>query len=226
LKVLIVEDDLRIAKPITEDLEHQQLIVDHAVDGEEAWQLCMANEYDLVLLDVMLPKLNGIELCRRLRQNGYSKSILIITARGDKNEKILGLDSGADDYVVKPFDLDELGARVRALIRRNSDHRQSILQWGELIVDVRRCFVSYREQQVELTPTEYRLLVHFLRHPDKAFSQHELIEKLWSFDMTPTDSVIKAHIKGLRKKLRSIGCTNDVIETVYGMGYRLRPHAD
>ena len=222
MRILVVEDDPRITTPIKEDLEHQKYIVDLASDGEEAWELCHNEHYDLLLLDVMLPKLDGMTLCQRLREEGFSGAILILTARGEKADKVAGLDSGADDYVVKPFDIDELGARVRALLRRNIRTNEADLRWGTLRVDMRSCNVFCDETRVETTPTEYRLLLTFLRNPGKTFSRRELIERLWHFEQAPAESVVKAHIKGLRNKLVAAGCKKEIVETVFGFGYRLK----
>jgi DNA-binding response OmpR family regulator len=221
VRILLVEDDVRIRTPIKQDLEQQQYVVDEAADGQVAWELCAEEHYDLVLLDVMLPKLDGIALCQKLRSNGFTGAILMLTARGEKFDKISGLDSGADDYVVKPFDLDELGARVRALLRRNAKKAAPKLEWDKLSVDMRSCEVIYDGNLVKTTPTEYRLLITFLRHPGRIFSRRDLIERLWHFEVAPAESVIKAHIKGLRKNLALAGCTREVVETVFGFGYRL-----
>lgn len=220
MKLLIVEDDIRIAKPLMEDLQHQHLLVEIATDGEQAWQMHLSEDYDLILLDWMLPKLSGIDLCQRLRDTGYTGSILMLTARGEKQERILGLDSGADDYIVKPFDIDELGARVRALLRRGKSAKT---EWhhGELSVDTRACRVLYKKCAVDVTATEYRLLMNFMRNPQTTFSKHDLIEKLWSVDDSPSEAVIKTHIMSLRQKLSAAGCKADLITTVYGFGYRL-----
>lgn len=220
MKVLIVEDDIRIAKPLMEDLEHQRMLVNLAVDGEQAWEMHLSEDYDLILLDWMLPRLSGIDLCRRLRDSGYAGAILMLTARCEKQERILGLDSGADDYLVKPFDVDELGARVRALLRRGT---AAMTMWGHgaLSVDTRGCSVSYAGNRVDVTPTEYRLLMNFLRNPKTTFSKHDLIERLWSFDDIPSEAVIKTHIKSLRHRLSAAGCRTDLITTVYGFGYKL-----
>lgn len=222
MRILVVEDDLRITKPIMEDLEQQQYVVDLALDGEEAWELCRLEQYDLVLLDWMLPKLDGISLCQKLRQHGFDGTILMLTARGQKHDKITGLDSGADDYVVKPFDVDELGARIRAHLRRTARSGKPELSAGKLRADLRSCLVKFGETNVDLTPTEYRILIALLKHPGKTFSRRELIEKLWHFEEAPTESVIKCHIKGLRKKLTEAGCPKNTVETVFGFGYRLQ----
>jgi two-component system, OmpR family, response regulator QseB len=221
MRILVVEDDVRIIKPIKEDLEHQQYVVDVAYDGEEAWELCSCEQYDLILLDWMLPKLDGITLCQRLRQGGYTGTIIVLTARGDKRDKLTGLDSGADDYIVKPFDIDELGARIRAHLRRTNSPKPQSLSIGDLNVDLLSCSIQFNHKKVDVTPTEYRLLITFLKNPGKTFSRRELIEKLWHFDDAPTESAIKSHIKGLRQKLVSAGCDKNIVETVFGFGYRL-----
>ncbi|MBU6454532.1 MAG: response regulator transcription factor [Cyanobacteria bacterium REEB67] len=220
-KILLVEDDDRIAAPVREDLENQSYFVDRAADGETGLQLASQTAYDLILLDLMLPKIDGFSLCEKLRSTGYKGAILMLTGRNSKYDKIQGLDSGADDYLVKPFDIDELAARVRALLRRNSDDRKPLLSCGALIIDTAACSISYDGQPVALTPTEYRLLVLFLRHPGRTFSKDELLEKLWSIGENPVADVIKAHMKGLRGKLAAAGAPREIIETVYGMGYRL-----
>lgn len=225
MKILIVEDDDRIAVPIKEDLQNQHYLVDIAKDGECGLALSTASRYDLVLLDVMLPKLDGIELCQRLRQSGYTGPILMLTARASKADKIHGLDSGADDYLVKPFDIDELNAHIRALLRRGSETQASKLEHGPLVMDLTACSVSFENRPVELTPTEYRILMLFLRNPERIFNRVELFEKLWLLHETPTDAVVKAHIKGLRNKLQTAGAPRDIIETVHGFGYRLRANA-
>lgn len=221
MKILLVEDDERIAVPIKEVLESQHYVVDTALDGDTAWNFAKSWFYDLILLDIMIPKVDGVSLCRQLRQSGYNGPILIITARGADQEKVLGLDSGADDYLVKPFGFDELGARIRALLRRSSHERDPILRSGKLTLDPGACKVLYGNVPVDLTPTEYRLLAHFLRNPNQAFSRESLIDRLWLAEELPAEDVIKAHIKGLRGKLRYAGAPADVIETVYGFGYRL-----
>ncbi len=223
MRILVVEDDMRISAPLREELESQHYIVDLAGDGEEAWHFHKNEVYDLILLDLNIPKIDGLTLCQKIRQAGFAGGILMLTARGDKFDKVSGLDSGADDYVVKPFDMDELGARIRALLRRGTaaPASESDLSHGKLKVDLRSCTVSFQDKKVDLTPTEYRLLITFLRNPGKTFNRAELIERLWHFDEAPTESVVKSHIKGLRSKLTAAGCKTDVIETVFGFGYKL-----
>ena len=175
-----------------------------------------------MLLNLPLPK--SISVCHDLRKRGFSGPILIMTDRGSTHDKVLGLDAGADDYLVKPYDLDELSARIRALVRRGKSEEKPILTWGELKVDPANCSVMFRESMVSLTPTEYRLLTFFLRNSGQTFNAESLIERLWLAEESPTKDVIKAHIKGLRRKLREAGLTQHVVETVYGFGYRLKAY--
>ena len=223
MKILIIEDDERIAIPLKEDLEHQKYVIELAADGETGLSMALAGQYEVILLDLMLPNLDGMTVCRRLRQAGCKSAVIMITARDRKSNMILGLDSGADDYLVKPFNVDELGARIRAVLRRGRDAVSPVLTAGELSLDPSSCITSYRGTTIDLTPTEYRLLAHFLSNPHRAYSKQELINRLWSVDDDITnDAVIKTHIKGLRSKLSAAGAPRDIVETVYGMGYRLK----
>jgi len=222
MKVLIVEDDERIAAPIKEELEHQQYLVHTAFDGESGLLLAKEDHYDLILLDVMLPKMDGFRLCQQLRQLGCKSAIVMLTARDQTSNKIMGLDCGADDYLVKPFELDELLARIRAVLRRNTESREPLLKWRDLVLDPLTTEVHNKDVLIKLTPTEFRLLAHFLRHPNRTFNKDELVNRLWLPDEVPAYDVVKAHIKGLRNKLEKAGAPRDMIETVYGFGYRLK----
>lgn len=224
MRILVVEDNERIAQTLADVLEDQHYIVDIALDGEVGWQQAEAFNYDLILLDIMLPKLDGIKLCQRLRISGYGGPILILTARDTSADKIVGLDTGADDYMVKPFDVNELAARVRALLRRGSTGRQPILSWGKLKLDPSTFAVTYADQLVNLTPKEYQLLELFLRHRQRTFNQTELLDRLWKFEDTPNEEVVRAHIKRLRHKLTAVGAPKDLIQTMHGLGYRLKEH--
>lgn len=179
-------------------------------------------DYDLIVLDVMLPKLDGIALCQQLRANGCKTPILMLTARDTIQDRVKGLDAGADDYLIKPFDLEELSARIRALLRRGETALPPILTWGDLCVDPNTCEVTYQQQALNLSPKEYRLLEFFLRHPRRMFSRSQLLDHLWAMDQIPEEATVKAHISSLRQKLKTAGLESDVIETVYGLGYRLK----
>ncbi|WP_019502588.1 response regulator transcription factor [Pseudanabaena sp. PCC 6802] len=225
MRILLVEDDDRIAQPLAEDLEHQHHLVDIARDGEQGWECAQATDYDLILLDIMLPRLDGITLCKRLRADGFSAFILMLTARDTTADKVIGLDAGADDYLVKPFELEEIEARVRAFSRRGDRANLISLAREDLQLDLVACKVMYKETPLNLTPKEYMLMELFLRHPTRIFSRSALIDKLWSFDRCPGEDAVKTHIKGLRQKLKAVGASEDIIETVHGMGYRLRSPA-
>jgi len=225
MKILIVEDDQRIAIPLKEELQHQNYVVDMAIDGSEGLEMAMTGQYDIIVLDLMLPKLSGFSVCKQLRDNGNSAAILMLTARSDKKDKVVGLDCGADDYLTKPFDLDELSARVRALSRRSISQRKSVISCGPLEIDTVSCAVTFREKVIDVTPTEYRLLAHFALNPTATFNGEELLDKLWSQDSAGGKETIKTHIKTLRKKLVAAGIKEEVIETVYGFGYRLKNNA-
>lgn len=223
MKILVVEDDALTAKALVATLANQNYTVETADDGEAGWELTEAFAYDLILLDVTLPKLDGITLCQRLRSQGYQMPILLLTALNSSHDKAVGLDAGADDYVVKPFDPEELAARIRALLRRNPSTSQSVLEWGDLHFDPRSCEVTYATKPLSLTAKECALLELFLRNSHRVFSCEAILENLWSFEEIPSDEAVRTHIKGLRHKLKAVGAPGDLIETVYGIGYRLKP---
>lgn len=222
MKLLLVEDDREISELLTEVLIREQYLVDLATDGEEGWDFVKACDYDLLLLDVMLPKLNGVELCRRLRAKEYPAPIMMLTALDSSESQIQGLDAGADDYVIKPYKLGELLARIRALLRRKTVSTSPVLRWGDLSFDTNICKASYNNQALKLTPKEYQLLELFLRNGNNLLSRSKILDNLWSFEEPPDENTVKAHMRRLRKKLSKAGATDDFIETVYGLGYRLK----
>jgi len=222
MKLLLIEDDERIADALAEELSDQHYAVDVVYDGQTGWDYADMVQYDLIVLDVMLPEIDGITLCQRLRQAGHQVPILMLTARDAIADKVVGLDAGADDYLVKPFDLQELSARIRALLRRGNTTTPPVLQWQQLSLDPNTCDVSYGGQPLALSPKEYSLLEFFLRHQRRVFSRAQLLEQLWPFEQMPDESTVKAHIRGLRQKLEAAGAPKDLIETVYGLGYRLK----
>lgn len=223
MRILIVEDDEVTAKALTTVLSSQNYAFEAATDGQAGWELVEAFAYDLVLLDVILPKLDGISLCQKLRRSGYQMPVLLLTGRDSSHDKAVGLDAGADDYLVKPFDAEELVARIRALLRRGSSTLQPVLEWGSLRLDPSSCEVTYAMRPVQLTPKEYSLLELFLRNSRRVFSCGAIVEHLWSYEETPGEEAVRTHIKGLRQKLKSAEAPTDLIETVYGIGYRLKP---
>lgn len=217
----MVEDDIRLAETLAEALTDQRYVVDVATDGETGWHQAKVLDYDLMLLDVMLPELDGISLCERLRSHGYSLPILMLTACDTLNDEVTGLDAGADDYVVKPVDLQKLFARIRALLRRGSVTSSPILEWGDLNLNPSTYEVSYEQTPIHLTPKEYAILELLLRNGRRVLSRSVMIEHAWSLESPPEEHTVKVHIRGLRQKLKAAGATEDLIETVHSMGYRL-----
>jgi diguanylate cyclase (GGDEF)-like protein len=223
MKILLIEDDALIAEALAKALADQHYAVDLVADGQAGLELLESFTYDLILLDVMLPTLDGISLCRRLRSQGNRTPIVLLTAQDTSTNKVMGLDAGADDYVAKPFDLQELLARIRALLRRGGAALPPLLEWQNLTLDPSICEVSCNHQPLRLTPKEYGLLELFLRNPHRIFSTDALSDHLWSFEESPTGDTIRSHIKGLRQKLKEAGVLDNPIESIYGIGYRLRP---
>lgn len=221
MKILLIEDDDRIANPLAEDLRHQHYVVDIASDGIEGWEYANSVDYDLILLDLMLPRLDGITLCKRLRAAKSNSLILMITARDTTTDKVIGLDAGADDYLVKPFELEELAARIRALSRRNAETKPMILSHGNLQLDPSTHSVYYGKILLSLTPKEYMILECFMSNPERVLTRTAILDKLWEFDKVSGEGTIKTHITNLRNKLRLAGSAEDLIETIYGIGYRL-----
>jgi DNA-binding response OmpR family regulator len=223
VKILLVEDDAPTAVILAEVITAQHYTVDLAADGEMGLQLAMVGQYDLLLLDLLIPKLDGINLCRQLRANGWQQPILLLTVKGSTTDVVLGLDAGADDYVTKPYDLSELLARMRALLRRGrSSLAPTLLQWEQLCVNPVSAEVTYCGRTLSLTPKEYGLLGLFLRHPQRVFSRSDIIDRLWSIDAAPSEGAVTNLIKDLRQKLKAAGLTADWLETLYGLGYRLK----
>lgn len=222
MRILLVEDDVFLAESLSEAITEQRYVVDVATDGELGWEEVKASDYDLIVLDVMLPKLDGLALCQRLRSHGYQMPILMLTARDTSTDKVSGLDNGADDYLVKPVDLAELMARIRALLRRGSSSGSPILKWGDLCLDPSTYEVSYKAQNLHLTPKEYSLLELLLRNGRRILSRSVILEHIWSLENSPEEDTVKAHLKSLRQKLRGVGAPDDFIENVHGVGYRLK----
>ena len=221
MRILLVEDDLRLAETLAEALSDQLYTVDIAANGLLAWDYVKNLDYDLVLLDVMLPELDGITLCQQLRSQGYRMPILMITARDTVSDKITGLDAGADDYIVKPVDLGELLARIRALLRRGGTTSQPILEWGAIKLDPSTYEVSYANKNLSLTRKEYSILELLLRNGRRVLSRSVIIDHIWKLESPPEEDTVKVHVRSLRQKLRAVGAPDDFIETLHGVGYRL-----
>jgi DNA-binding response OmpR family regulator len=223
MRILVVEDDPAISALIETILETHKYAVDLAIDGQMGLGLSESYEYDAILMDITLPKKDGVTVCAEIRASGNTVPILLLTALDSAVDRTRGLDAGADDYLGKPFDPDELLARIRALLRRGNVQSVPILTWGSLQLDPASATVTFADRVVPVTPKEYALLELFLRNSKRVFSCSAILDNLWSYDVTPGEEAIRTHIKGLRQKLKKVGAANDFIETVYGIGYRLKP---
>jgi DNA-binding response OmpR family regulator len=223
MRILVVEDDPTISALIETILETQKYAVDLAINGQVGLDLSGAYEYDAILMDITLPKKDGVSVCEEIRARGNTVPILLLTALDSAADRARGLDAGADDYLGKPFDPDELLARVRALLRRGAAPSVPILTWGSLQLNPVSATVTFADRIVPVTPKEYALLELFLRNSKRVFSCSAILDHLWSYDSIPGEEAIRTHIKGLRQKLKKVGAATDFIETVYGIGYRLKP---
>jgi len=222
MKILLVEDDEVLIAVLTRHLTAQHFTVDVVKDGEMGWTYGSTFEYDLIVLDIVLPKLDGIRLCQRFRAEAYTTPILLLTSQNATTAKVSGLDAGADDYVVKPVDIPELIARIRALLRRSQVNSLPLLAWGELLLNPSTCEVSYNSHPLTLTNKEYELLELMLRDSQHLLSADEILDRLWSSDEFPSEATVRSHIRRLRHKLVSAGAPPDFIATVHGRGYCLK----
>jgi two-component system, OmpR family, phosphate regulon response regulator PhoB len=221
--ILIVEDEAPIVTLLRYNLEREGFRVIEAGDGEEALLLAAERKPDLILLDWMLPLLSGIEVCRRLRRSTEAKTvpIIMLTARGEEGDRVRGLNSGADDYITKPFSPSELIARVRAVLRRaRPSTEEETLRYGDLLMDLAAHRVKRSSRDVHLGPTEFRLLRHFLEHPGRVFSREQLLDTVWGPDVYVEPRTVDVHIRRLRKALNAEQ-DDDVIRTVRSAGYAL-----
>jgi two-component system, OmpR family, response regulator len=221
VRVLVVEDDVRMAAAIRRGLRFEGLVVDLAGAGEEALRKVGAVDYDALVLDVLLPDVDGFEICRRLRADGIWLPVLMLTARDSVEDRVRGLDGGADDYLTKPFSLAELVARLRALVRRGPIERPTVLEVGELRLDPATHEVWRGQQPIELSAREFGLMETFMRRPGQVFTQPQLLDAAWDLGYEQRSNVVEVYVRYLREKVdRPFGVES--IETVRGVGYRLR----
>jgi two-component system OmpR family response regulator len=221
VRVLVVEDELRMAGLIRRGLVREGLAADVAEKGEDALWMSGAHEYDVIVLDVMLPGIDGFETCRRLRKNGIWAPVLMLTARDAVPDRVAGLDAGADDYLVKPFAFAELLARLRALARRGDSERPNVLEVGDLRLDPATREVRRGDQDIRLSAKEFALLETFMRRPGEVLSRLHLLEHAWDFAYENRSNVVDVYVRHLRGKIdKPFGCRS--LETVRGAGYRLR----
>ncbi|HEX9611737.1 MAG TPA: response regulator transcription factor [Gemmatimonadales bacterium] len=220
MKLLVVEDDRKVASFIEQGLREEGYAVDVAKDGEEATMMAHVYEYDMIVLDVMLPKKTGLQLATELRREGRKTPVLMLTARDTTEDVVRGLDAGADDYLTKPFKFDELLARVRALVRRGGSGRMELLSYGQVELDRLKHKARANGKTLDLTPKEFHLLQHFLLHPEEVVRRTDLLEKVWDMHFDPESNVVDVHVGNLRRKLREATGV-ELIHTVRGVGFCL-----
>ncbi|HEY9708248.1 MAG TPA: two-component system response regulator RppA [Oculatellaceae cyanobacterium] len=230
MRVLLVEDEPDLGKAIKQKLNQEKYVVDWVLDGTEAWDYLENHwtQYTLAIFDWLLPGLSGLDLLRRLRSRHSSLPVLMLTAKDRMEDKVAGLDAGADDYLVKPFGMAELLARVRALQRRSPQLQPQHLQVGGLTLDYGTCTVCFqntsgKQQVIPLTNKEFQLLEYFMKHPNQIVTRDQIRNQLWEVNVEPISNVVAAQIRLLRRKLAEYGCDRS-IETVPSMGYRLNPN--
>jgi DNA-binding response OmpR family regulator len=222
MRILLIEDEHKLANAIKRALELQKYAVDVAHDGDQGLDLAIGEKaYDLIISDIMLPKLDGLSLCKQIRQEGLHIPILMLTAKGQVQDKVAGLDGGADDYMVKPFSFDELFARVRALVRRPQGERDPILKIADLSLDPVHFQVTRAGQKIKLSTREFALLEYLLRNKNKVLSKEQLIAHVWDYDANVLPSTVEVHIKHIRDKIDKLG-QKKLIHTVRGFGYEIR----
>ena len=222
MHILVVEDDAPLAKIVKKSLESGGHTVDVAVDGQEGLDLGRQRSHDAVVLDIQLPKVNGMDVCRKLREDGNAVPIIMLTARGAVADRIDGLDAGADDYLPKPFSLAELQARLRALSRRGRPNGTEVLEAGPLTLDPAARELRVNGAAVEMTGTELALLEHLMQNAGVVLSRDQLREHVWGDGPEPTSNVVDIYVPYVRRKLRAAGVTDDPIRTVRGLGYAFR----
>ena len=220
MKLLIAEDEIDLAEALTAFFEKNQFTVEAVHNGADAYDYAREGGYDAVILDVMMPKMNGIEVLRRLREDGVTTPIMMLTAKAQKDDRVEGFDAGADDYLPKPFAPDELIARVRALLRRSGEFKPTVLSFGDLKLDPSTGMLSCGEEAVRLSGREFQLMELFLRSPKIIFSVDKIMERIWGWDSDAEINVVWVHISNLRKKLKLIG-SSVAIRANRGMGYVL-----
>ena len=221
MRLLVIEDEQKVANFIRQGLEEEGYAVDHAADGASGLQLALEGLHDVIVLDVMLPKLDGLSVLHQLRRENVTIPVLLLTVRATIEDKVLGLDAGADDYLTKPFAFEEFVARVRALLRRRADTAPPILQVADLALDPARRVVSRGDRNIELTPREFTLLDYFMRNPGRVLTRTMIANRVWDYTFDSTTNVIDVYVNYLRKKIDT-GHDTKLLHTVRGVGYVMK----
>jgi two-component system, OmpR family, alkaline phosphatase synthesis response regulator PhoP len=222
-RVLLIEDEPGLRLTLSDRLMNDGYAVDTAADGEAGLSHASTGAYDLIVLDVMLPRMNGFDVCREVRQRGVTTPILMLTARGQVVDRVVGLKLGADDYLTKPFETIELMARLEALLRRTQAGAQpggDIYRFGDVVVDFRRAEVSRAGQLVDLSAREFKLLRHFIEHRGATISREELLSQVWGYDEMPLTRTVDVHVAGLRQKIEANPKNPEYVLTIHGLGYK------
>ena len=222
MRILVIEDNHRLSSSLAANLAHEGYSVDAAYDGQEGQDLAELTPYDLIILDILLPEKDGLQVCRDLRRRRIHTPILLLTARDGVDDRVQGLDCGADDYLVKPFAMRELLARLRALLRRQSPYTNGRLEMGDLVVDPVTHTVEREGRPIDLTPKEFALLEYLLYHPNQVVTREMIEQHIWNYDFESESNVIDVYVRRLRRKIDDPFATK-LLTTVRGFGYRLQP---
>lgn len=221
MRILVIEDERKVASFIKRGLEEERYIVETAADGESGLQLALENSFDAIVLDVMLPKLDGYSVLRALRDDGNATPVLMLTARGTTEDRVQGLDLGADDYLAKPFHFEELAARLRSILRRSTTEKTTKLQCGDLTLDLVTHFAYRDNKEIELTTKEYALLEYLMRNKGRILSRSMIMQHVWKHNFDPESNIIDVYIKRLRQKIERPDRAQ-MVQSVRGVGYRMR----
>lgn len=221
MRILIVDDDRRLVGIIRRGMLEEGYAADVAYDGEEGEYLAEVNPYDLIILDIMMPRKDGVQVCQNLRARGINTPILMLTAKDAVEDRVRGLDAGADDYLVKPFAFNELAARIRALLRREAKTKSPELRVGDLVLNTVTRQLCRGDREIELTTKEYAILEYFMRHPNAVITRTMIEEHAWDYDFDSFSNLVDVYIRRIRRKIDNDG-EESLIQTVRGAGYRLR----
>jgi DNA-binding response OmpR family regulator len=222
MQILVVEDEKKIAAVLQKGLEEDLYHVDVAGDGEEGLYKTSINAYDCIILDLMLPKIDGVTLCKKIRTKNKNTPILMLTAKDELHDKIAGLDAGADDYVTKPFSIEEISARIRALLRRGNKADPAVLSLADVKLNPATKKVIRGSHAISLTTREYTLLEYFMRNPNAILSKTQLLEHVWDYRYDGFSNIVETYVKYLRRKLKITPKTKELIHTVRGLGYTMK----